>query len=180
VNELIQSIIDFVKGLWPFDQVKEWEAGILIVNGKVKRVLGPGVWFILWWFWELHTISLQPALLNTGRQDVTLKDGSVVTFRATGWARVVDPLKAFIGVDSYKETAQELVTAVVSDKLAMVEASRLEPENRARLLSDLTKWVSKEAEEYGVEISKIRFASFVHRAKTMRIILDRESEQPTW
>ncbi|HUQ70673.1 MAG TPA: SPFH domain-containing protein [Planctomycetaceae bacterium] len=161
--------------LWPIRMVQQWERGGLMVNGKWKREVGPGIYWVIPWFMHVEERSMAEAICGTPRLDITLKDRSTLSFSASATVQVVDVSKAVCTVDTYQETIRELLAAVLAEKLAEVDADRLLPENRRRLIADLKRWVQVEAEPYGVEIKAVRFTSFLQNAKAHRLIIDQTS-----
>lgn len=172
MGDFLRVILDSIQFLWPFRIIKAWESGNYYVFGRYWRTLGPGCYPVVPWFTDVHEVPVVPAIVETARQDITLKDGTVLSFSASAWACVVDVNLAVNTVDDYHQTTQELIRAVLADKLAEVAAERLRPEGRGRLLSDLRRWVDEEARQFGIEISKLRFTSFVTNARTFRLLQD--------
>lgn len=83
-------------------------------------------------------------------------------------------------MDSYTETSREALSAVLADRLASVDAERLTPEKRGRLMADLTRWVNEETSVYGIESSQVRFVTFVRNARTLRIMQDLTGVPGEW
>jgi len=172
MGDFVRLIIDTIQFAWPFRTVEKWERGLYVVCGRWIWEIDPGVYPIVWFFCRVIPVSMADAVLGTSRLDVTLTDGSVLSFQAMATVRVKNPTLAITAVDEYATTTQELLAAVVSDKLGEVNAERLEPEKRRRLLTDLRRWVSEETEPYGVEVVAVRFSSFVLRARVHRLLID--------
>ena len=172
MGELVRLVIDCLQFCWPFRRVEEWEAGCYYVCGRYRKTVGRDVYPVVPWFIEIIEVSMVPAIIGTGRQDLTLRDGRTLSFNATAWVRVTDAAKATNGVDDYRETTQEMLTSVLADKLVSVDVDRLDTEKRGRLLADLQKWAAAEAEPFGIEISKVRFVSFILGARTYRVVTD--------
>ncbi len=175
MGELVRLLIDSIAYIWPFRIVRQWERAGYFIFGKWRREIGPGVYMVIPFFMDVHQISVAEAICGTQRQDITLSDGSTLSFQATCTARVVDVRKAVCSVDEYQTTTQELLASVLADKLAEVDADRLSPQKRGRLFSDLKRWVADEAAGYGVEVTKVRFVSFVTNIRTHRLLIDQST-----
>lgn len=104
--------------------------------------------------------------------DITLKDGRLLSCKATAVVRVTDLGRAVNKVDAFMESSQELLHLVVADKLADVAAERLAPDARRRLVSDLQRWVNAKADEFGVEFEDLGFTTFVMAPKPYRFLSD--------
>jgi regulator of protease activity HflC (stomatin/prohibitin superfamily) len=172
MGDFLRIVLDSIQFLWPFRLVRQWERGGFYVCGRWWREVGPGVYPVIPWFMTVTETSVVEAIVGTGRQDITLSDGSMLSFAATATVQVVDVNRALNSVDSYTETTQELLASVLADKLAEVDAARLAPERRGRLFADLRRWVAAEAIAYGVEVRTVRFTSFIVNAKAHRLIVD--------
>jgi regulator of protease activity HflC (stomatin/prohibitin superfamily) len=109
--------------------------------------------------------------------DITLQDKSTLSFDATATMRVVDVDKALNSIDNYGTSATLKVAAVLATKLAEVDAERLAPEKRKRLLSDLRKWINDETLCFGVECLDVSFNSFVLNVRTFRLLTDASATQ---
>jgi regulator of protease activity HflC (stomatin/prohibitin superfamily) len=172
MGDFLRTILESIQFLWPFRLVEQWERGGYYVCGRWWREVGPGLKFVVPWFTHVETVSIVPAMVGTGRQDITLSDGSTLSFSAMATVRVTDVNLAINSVDQYRETVQELVGALLAEKLAEVDAERLSPGKRNRLFSDLLRWLQAEAAVFGVEISKVRFTSFVLNVPTYRLLTE--------
>ena len=170
MGELIRLVLDSISYLWPFAQVEPWERGLYIIAGRWTFEVGPGIYPVLPWFSRVATCTNVLALVTTPRQDITLSDGTPLTFAATANVRVVNVTHAYLMVDSYHQTTQETIAAVLAEKLAEVPAARVTADKRGRLLSDLRRWVAQETLVYGVDVEALRFTTFVVGAKTFRLL----------
>ena len=175
MGDFLRILLDSIQFLWPFRIVKQWERAGFYVFGRWWREIGPGLYPMIPWFTEILEVSIVEGIVGTGRQDITLSDGTMLSFAATATVRVVDAKAALNSVDAFEETMQELLGSVLADKLAEVDVARLTYEKRGRLFSDLRRWVADEALPYGIEVRKVRFTSFITNAKAHRLIVDTQA-----
>ena len=168
--DFLRILGDWISFLWPLKIVHTWEQGVMFVFGRYWRVVPAGCYVVVPWFMYMHEVSVVPGMLVTPRLDITLLDGTSLSLVASAWHRVVDPNLAVNTIEDYGTTSVELLMSVLADRIARVKPSRLEPENRADLLRDLTGWAATEAAEYGIELTKVRFSTFVLRARTYRLL----------
>lgn len=172
MGDLLKGFVEWLRELWPFREVQQWERGVWLVGGKYWKTVGPGIYLVVPWFMHIETVNTAPAIIGTGRQDITLSDGRTLSFVATATVRVIDVKKAVCDVEHYTETTQEILGAILAEKLAEVDASRLAPEKRGRLFADLRRWVDAETQQFGVATEKVRFNSFVINIRTYRLLND--------
>lgn len=168
----VDSLLAIVQFLWPFRIVHQWERGGYLVFGKWRREVGPGLKAIVPWFCDVMTAAVVPALVGCERDDITTQDGSTLSFRATATVRVVDVRLALTAVDNYHESTQELIGSFLAEQLAEADAARLVPEKRKALFRTLQNKLAAEAAEWGVEITKLRFNSFVTNVRTFRLLTE--------
>lgn len=172
MSDFLRLVLDSIEYLWPLRRVRLYQRGLYTICGKWQWLVGPGVWPILPWFCEVDAESVVKGVVQTPRLDITLSDGALLSCMASGVVQVSDLRLAVNNVDAYMESAQELFAAIVADKLAEVDASRVSYEKRGRLLSDLKKWVNAEAGEFGIEFTRLRFTTFVLNPRTYRLLGD--------
>lgn len=160
--------------LWPFREINAWQEGVWLVCGRYWKTVRAGVYPIVPWFMHIEPVNIAEAIVGTGRQDITLRDGSVLSFVSAAKVRVVDARAAVCDVDSFRETTQELLASVLAQALADAEPSRFDPARgkRDRLLAEITALVNVESANYGVLVSDVRFTSFVRNIRTYRLLND--------
>ena len=176
--DFIRLILDSIAYLWPLHKVAPYERGLYILCSRWHWAVGPGIYFVVPFFSEVRPTSVVMALISTPRQDITLTDGSTLTFASTANVLVTDVTKAWLGVDSFQASAQETIAAVLAEKLSEVNADRVTAEKRGRLLSDLKRWASAETEVFGVRIDALRFTTFVVGVRMYRLL--QESPAAGW
>lgn len=180
MTEFFQALLQFVREFWPLAIVRQWQLGCRYRLGRFVGVVEPGPHWVIPFADEIVPVNMVPAIVFTARQDITVADGSVLSWQAAATVRVIDAARVTNGVDSYAETAREALSAVLADRLASVDADRLVPEKRARLLADLTRWVNEEIEPYGMTSERVRFVTFVRNARTLRLMQDTATIAGEW
>lgn len=172
MTDLLHLVAQWAEFLWPFRRVQFFERALYTVCGRWQFDIGPGVWPVVPWFCEVDPVAMSKGIVATPRIDVTLKDGRLLSAQVSAVVKVVDLRRAVNAVDAFMESSQELLHAVVADKLSDVEATRLEPEGRRRLVGDLRRWVNEQAAEFGVEFDQLRFTTFVINPRPYRVLSD--------
>lgn len=172
MNEFLQTLVSILQFLWPFRTVEHWERGGLYWWGRYRGEKGPGIYPVIPFFMDIRAISTQPTPVSTPRLDITLKDGTLLTCIATAIMQVVDFDRAFNCLEEYKESAIELLTAIVADRLADFDINRLAPENRRKLLRSLRDSINIEASDYGLKVDRVRFITFIMKSRALRLVGD--------
>jgi regulator of protease activity HflC (stomatin/prohibitin superfamily) len=172
VGDALVRLAEWLRDLWPFRKVEPWQRGTVVVFGRYWRAVGPGVYPVIPWFIEIDGYSVVPAVVSTPRLDIELKDGTAVSFVAAITLRVADVERALLRVSDYEQTTVEAASAALAERLAEVETAQLAPERRGRLLASLRKRVQDEVAEWGVEVTNLRFTTFVTRPRFYRVLGD--------
>lgn len=172
MGELFRWIGEKVEYLWPLARVRFNERGLLTLCGRWQIELGPGVYPKLPWFFELDTEPITSGIVQTPRIDLTLTDGATLSAQCSAVVRIKSLRAALNNVDGYMESAQELLHAVVADRLVRQPRERLAPDARTELLGSLRDSLNREAAEFGLEYRKLRFTTFVFVPRTYRVMGD--------
>lgn len=178
MGDFLRLILDSLQYIWPLRIVHQWEKAGYYVFGRCIWIVGPGLYPVVPWFMDVKTVSIAGARVGTGRQDLTLTDGSTLSYSATAWACVTDPELALNAVDSYGATTAETLASILSDKLIEINPDRLRPGRRDTLFKSLEALVQEETATYGVTISKLCFPSFILNVKTHRLLIDQTAPAP--
>ena len=168
--ELLRVLVDVIGFLWPFRIVWEWEAGAYYVCGRYWKPVGKGCWPVLPFFCDVRTVNTVPDIYSTGLQDITAKDGDILTFAASLTLVVTDAAAALNRVVRHEETATESAGAVLAVTLADLGAERLDPARRRGLIRTCLAEINRELAEYGIEVTALRFTTFVRGARTYRLL----------
>ena len=169
----LDTLLNFLKEFWPFAIVEQTDRGVFYFFGRAQKwVLRPGLYAFVPWFTDIVPASIVPEPLSSPLLNITLKDGGTLGYSISFVFVVEDVWKALNCVDEYKDNLDEIVTAIVSEKLAEVEASRLDPASRKRLCTDLVRWVNLETTEFGVQVRSIRFTNFAINQRAYRLLMD--------
>lgn len=175
LTDFLRLLLDVIAYLWPFKIVWQWERGSYYIIGKYWRDVGPGCWPKLPFFTDVKTEGVVSGTYGTPLQTITTKDGGTLTFSASMKMRVVDLGKSFNNVLNWDENAIEDASASLADKLADVDASKLEPEARNRLIGACKRALEAELGYYGLAVDRLRFNNFVRNMPVGRLFQDQRS-----
>jgi regulator of protease activity HflC (stomatin/prohibitin superfamily) len=180
----LETVILIIRYLWPFRKVEQFQRGVIYVWARHHKhwparkedwTIGPGVWPVIPYFTEIRTASSVLGVVGTPLLQITASDGTPITFSAAMTWRIFDVARAWNETDHIGETSQELLAAVCSEKLAEVEADRLDPDRRKRLIASMREWLNKEMDFMGAEVTALRFTNFAvgkQTIRTLRIMTD--------
>jgi regulator of protease activity HflC (stomatin/prohibitin superfamily) len=179
MTDFLRLVAEWIQYLWPFRRVRRYERALYTAwGGRWQWEVGPGIWPMVPWFTEVNEVAVSKGIVSTPRIDITLQDGRLLSCGASAIVRVANLDRAVNAVDSFMESGQELLHAVLADKLSDVDAERLEPKGRRRLVSDLRRWVNEQAEEFGLEFEQLRFTTWVINPRPYRVLSDGANVAP--
>jgi regulator of protease activity HflC (stomatin/prohibitin superfamily) len=180
VTDLVRLLIDIIKYIWPFDVVKQWQRGVLLVCGRHCRLFaasdgtyGPGLKLKIPYFMEWYVLRTVTRPISTPLLPITLRDGTFLSFSATIHLRVVDAKAALFNTDLYEQTALEDTAAVLCRELMEAMPGRADPEQYARfrrLLASSKEKINECLAAYGCEAVELTFTNYVYGARTYRLL----------
>jgi len=173
MGEFLSTLINVLNYAWPFREVEGWERGVYTVFGKPWKQVGAGRWPVVPYFMDVRAVSMVPAVVQTPLQFVTLASGTTASFSASAVVHVEDVQKAIFEVDDYRETTQELASAILAQELAEAKADRFETAiKRRNLMSELQAALDQQTSIYGVRVTALRFNNFSTNLRIYRLVQD--------
>lgn len=174
MTDLIRLLLDLAKTLVPVRAVWPWERGVVMVWGKYWKTVGPGFKFVIPGLMEVRTVSVVPRIETTSLQNVTLKDGSQLSYSASFKYTVTDAAKAYLRVDHFTDSVIEIVARTLSEELANTDPGAFDVDGgrREMTLEKLISRLNADCEPFGMRVDQIGFNNFIRGARTFRLITD--------
>lgn len=172
--DLVSAVVQIIGFLWPFRIVEQWERGLYTFCGRIAgKELAPGLYPVVPWFCDVKEIPMSWDYVESGRLDLTLRDGRTLSGEAVAQMRVVDLRKAWVAFHDYEVDRRKMLRAVVSELLQEADPERFEPSRRGRLLgSSLLKAVQEGAAPIGCEVYAVQMTTFILGARSYRLLTD--------
>ncbi|PKP20808.1 MAG: peptidase [Bacteroidetes bacterium HGW-Bacteroidetes-21] len=133
--------------------VESFEKGILIVNGKMKKVLEPGVYM----FWKNSTIlsvqksDLRQQQIEISGQEILTKDKAALRINFFAKYKTVNIEKALTGNKEFEKQLYILMQLSLREYIGTFTLDEL-LENKVSVSEKILNSVKEKAEELGVEI----------------------------
>lgn len=174
LTELLNTLAQFAEFLWPFRVVHQWKLGIFIFCGRATRIgLKPGIYPVVPWFMDVDQVTVAWDYVESGRLDISLKDGRSLSCEVIAKMRVADVGKAWIDFHDYQKDRRLMLRAAVAETLTEADPERFEPERRGRLLGgSLLKAVQSGGAPIGLEIESVQVTTFILQPKVVRLLTD--------
>ncbi len=158
---MFDRIFDFLADVWewliPWVVIDQYEQGVVLRFGKFKRVVNPGLRFMLPLGIEeckYETVVRQTAYLDP--QSVTTYDNKSITIAAIVVFKIVDIRKFLLDIDDGEDDMSNMVYGIISDN---VEETLWLNCRRKDFNKRVFDECSQECNEYcGVEIISIKWS----------------------
>jgi regulator of protease activity HflC (stomatin/prohibitin superfamily) len=105
--------------------VKQYERGVLLRLGRLGGTKNPGLNFIIPLVDQLTKVSLRVNTTVLEPQEVITKDNVTVRVDAVVYFMVMDPIKAIINVENYKQAIIQLALTTLRSVLGQSELDEL-------------------------------------------------------
>ena len=104
IDEKYFGILDRLTGVYSKFEIKDYEAGLLIIDNQYRKTLKSGVYY----FWngsqkiEVFPVDLRIKQLDMQGEEILTKDRAMLRFNFIAQYRVVDPITNYKEIDSSK------------------------------------------------------------------------------
>jgi regulator of protease activity HflC (stomatin/prohibitin superfamily) len=165
-GQLIQAILDNLYKLWPYRIVDIDERGVRFTFGQPKALTPGGHWFVPG-FQTIERYHIAYQEIDCALQSMETKDGIGITVSANVGYVIVDVVKYRTAVYNTDATLERAMRGTLGE---IIETSTFEQlrGGRKRLSISLKKELTKQGEEWGVEIRNARLTDFT-RTRAYRV-----------
>jgi regulator of protease activity HflC (stomatin/prohibitin superfamily) len=134
--------------------VQATEKRTLTVFGKFRRILEPGISFVVPFISQTYAFDMRTQTLDVPSQEAITRDNSPVTADAVVYIKVMDAQKAFLEVEDYKlavsNLAQTTLRSILGD-MDLDDTLNKRQEINTRIRQDL----DEPTDEWGVRIESV-------------------------
>ena len=134
--------------------LREYERAVYFFLGRSWGAKGPGLIFLPPLFAKMQKVSLRVMALDIPPQDVITRDNISIKVNAVLYMRVVDTVKAVIGVENYLYVTSQLAQTTLRSVLGETEMDELLA-NRDKINAILKQIIDTRAENRGIEVSAV-------------------------
>jgi regulator of protease activity HflC (stomatin/prohibitin superfamily) len=159
--------------------VKQYERGVVLRFGRLVGVRNPGFNVIIPFVDRMTKISLRIVPFVLEPQEVITKDNVTVRVDAVVYFKVIEPVKAVINVEGYREAIVQLALTTLRSVLGQSELDELLA-HRDQINLRLREIIDKESEEpWGVsatlvEVKDVLLPEAMQRAMARQAEAERE------
>ena len=159
--------------------VKQYERGVVLRFGKLMGIRQPGLNFITPFVDRMTKISLRITTMVLEPQEVITRDNVTVRVDAVVYFQVIDPIKAVINVEDYRQAIIQLALTTLRSVLGQSEMDELLA-HRDQINLRLREIIDEQSEEpWGVratlvEIKDVLLPEPMQRAMARQAEAERE------
>jgi len=134
--------------------LREYERAVVFFLGRVQRIFGPGLIFLIPGIQQMVRVDLRTVVLDVPPQDVITRDNVSVKVNAVVYFRVVDPRNAIIQVANFLEATSQLAQTTLRAVLGKHELDALLAE-REKLNVDIQTVLDQQTDAWGIKVSNV-------------------------
>lgn len=159
--------------------VKQYERGVILRFGKLVGIRQPGLNFILPFIDRMTKVSLRITTMVLEPQEVITRDNVTVRVDAVVYFQVMDPVKAVLNVEEYKQAIIQLALTTMRSVLGQSEMDELLA-HRDQINLRLRQIIDEQSEDpWGVratlvEIKDVLLPEAMQRAMARQAEAERE------
>ena len=134
--------------------LREYERAVVFFLGRVQKVKGPGLIFIIPAVQQMVRVDLRTRVFDVPPQDVISRDNVSVKVNAVVYFRVVDPQLSIIQVANFIEATSQLAQTTLRAVLGKHELDQMLSE-RDKLNSDIQAVLDQQTDAWGIKVSVV-------------------------
>src|SRR5688500_5935520 len=134
--------------------LREYERAVVFFLGRVQRVFGPGIIFIIPGVQQIVRVDLRIVVFDVPPQDIITRDNVSVKVNAVVYFRVVEPRNAIIQVANFLEATSQLAQTTLRSVLGKHELDALLAE-REKLNVDIQTVLDSQTDAWGIKVSNV-------------------------
>jgi regulator of protease activity HflC (stomatin/prohibitin superfamily) len=147
-------VLVLILGVLMIKVLREYERAVVFFLGRVQRVFGPGIIFIIPGVQQIVRVDLRIRVFDVPAQDIITRDNVSVKVNAVVYFRVVDPRNAIIQVANFLEATSQLAQTTLRAVLGKHELDTLLAE-REKLNLDIQTVLDQQTDAWGIKVSNV-------------------------
>jgi len=154
--------------------LREWERGVILRLGRLQKVRGPGLTFIIPVVDRLYRVDLRVITLDVTQQRIITHDNVSVEVDAVVFYQIRDAAKSVVAVENFQKAAFFITQTTLRDVLGQSELDDLLA-RREVINQRLQVIIDKATEPWGIKIIAVEVRD-VRLPETMQRAMARQAE----
>ena len=134
--------------------VQPYEQGLVIVLGNFRKMLNPGLHYVVPWISKVVKIDLRTQVFDVPRQEVITKDNSPSNVDAIIYIKIIDPRRAVFEVQNYRVATIALAQTTLRAKIGNMELDQILYDRHA-INTQLRDELDKDTDPWGVRVERV-------------------------
>jgi len=134
--------------------VNAYEKKALTIFGEYKRLLEPGINFVVPFISRTYTFDMRTQTMDVPQQEAITRDNSPVTADAVVYIRVMDAERTFLEVDNYKKAVSNLAQTTLRAVLGDLELDDT-LSKRAEINDRIRRELDAPTDEWGIRVESV-------------------------
>ena len=171
IDEKYFGILDRMDGVYSKFEIKDYEAGLLIIDNQYRKTLKSGIYC----FWngsqkiEVYPVDLRIKQLDMQGEEILTKDRAMLRFNFIAQYRVVDPITNYKEINNLENQIYILIQMALREYVATQNLEQLLG-NRHEIGEYVLEKVKKEERKYGIELLDSGIKDIISSDSTSGII----------
>lgn len=149
--------------------IPEYERAVLFRLGRLVKVKGPGLIFIIPVIDRIIRVSLRIIVFDVPTQEVITRDNVTCKVNAVLYYRVVDADKAVVNVEQYHEATNQLAQTTLRSVVGTADLDEL-LSNRDKLNHRIQQIVDDATDSWGIKVTAVEIKDVVLPTEMQRAI----------
>ncbi len=134
--------------------LREYERGVIFLLGRFWKVKGPGLIIVIPIIQQMVRVELRTVVLDVPTQDVISRDNVSVKVNAVLYYRVIDPERAIIQVEDFRNATSQLAQTTLRSVLGQHELDEMLAE-RDKLNADIQRLLDDQTDAWGIKVANV-------------------------
>src|SRR5688572_28131711 len=134
--------------------LREYERAVVFTLGRFTGVKGPGFLILVPFIQQMVRVDLRTRVLDVPTQDVISRDNVSVQVNAVIYFRVIDPERATIQVEDFRQATSQLAQTTLRSVLGKHELDEMLAE-RDKLNIDIQEILDRQTDPWGIKVANV-------------------------
>ncbi len=152
----------------------EYERGVILRLGRIQRLKGPGLIFIIPIIDRLTRVNLRTQTYDIPPQDIITKDNVTVHVNAVAYFNVVEAIRSVLSIDDYRFGTQQIAQTTLRSVLGQTTLDDLLTK-RDDVNQRLQQVIDSVTDPWGVKVTIVEVKDVI-LPETMRRAMARQAE----
>ncbi|MEN3034264.1 MAG: slipin family protein [Aquificaceae bacterium] len=158
--------------------IPEYQRAVIFRLGRVVGAGGPGLFIIIPFIDQIVRVDMRTVTLDVPTQDIITKDNVSVSVDAVVYFRVIDPVRAIVGVENFLYATSQIAQTTLRSVCGSAELDELLSE-REKFNNQLQSILDKQTDPWGikvvsVELKRVDLPEELRRAMAKQAEAERE------